>query len=911
MLRKLIIIVLALVFCLNSPLNAANIMFLNTVAIFVPPPVIPSDITVPGNIVQGVPGDGDWPGNEAPPLAIDDSIDTKYLHFKGDFDPNPGTGGTGFQVTPSGPSIVTGLSFTTANDVPGRDPIAFELYGSNVSIDGPYELIASGDILDFSQEAEWPRFTKNETEISFDNDIAYNHYQLIFTAIRGPIGGSVDSMQIAEVELLGLFLSAGQPSPADRAVDVDPRLTTVQWTRGITTVQHDVYLNTDPNTVVTGDASAFQGTVEDTSFVITGGLDLGTRYYWRIDEITVEGVVIPGSVWSFTTAGYVTVTDSEMVLHYDTTVEPPITDLSITVDPPVDLDAYGLTTLQITFKGQPARFMEGDDGTITLSGAGADIWGMSDEFRYAHRQLSGDGSITARVVSNGQGSNTLAKGGIMIRRSLDGGSTHAMTVLTGGNGGGGAFQWRPVADGESQSVHDPTPAAGPPYWVRLERLGSQLSGYLSADGVTWSLQGDPQTISMGDSVHIGLCVTSHQTDELRSFVFDNVSTTGAVSSGWQVADIGVEQGGNDPAPLSLILTDAAGNTAIATHPNLAATLIPSWTTWSVPICEFKKPGDFTPGRPGIPEFGASVYWPGEDYPGSGDIYVGSIYLTPDCYSYNPSLWQFSYDSLDGNWSHDNESDKYDESRPGEGYPGGVAVFTRQVFNFDTGQAETIPYLHIQDARESEIPWPIPDNSKIYFTHPICWGLDDTWLIFRARLATPNASHPLDNQPGGQPWPAGGIGLGISDDGKGMFGIAEAGVGIISFSLAKAGEIIGLDSDALVMNGLADSSGNVGTGPAGATNWIAVDDVTKWNRFEVRISKSAEGPGTHEVIVLVQDEFDNLVREEAFSLSAGSAFEVDDNHIAIGSPVVEWMTAFDMDWIMACHFRAPLILPIIE
>jgi len=117
---------------------------------------VQADITAPGDTVRGVPNDGDWPGAEAPPLAIDDDTRTKYLHFKGDF--NPDVGPTGFQVTPSiGASIVTGLTFTTANDVPGRDPTAFELSGSNVSIDGPYTLIASGNIVDFMQGTAWPR----------------------------------------------------------------------------------------------------------------------------------------------------------------------------------------------------------------------------------------------------------------------------------------------------------------------------------------------------------------------------------------------------------------------------------------------------------------------------------------------------------------------------------------------------------------------------------------------------------------------------------------------------------------------------------------------------------------------------------------------------------------------------------
>ena len=154
-----------------------------------------SDITALGDIVQGVPNDGDWPGAETPDLAVDDDTSTKYLHFKGETEP------TGFQIEPaSGASIVTGLTFTTANDATERDPISFELSGSNDSIDGPYTLIASGDIVDFAQETAWPRFTKNATAISFANNVAYTYYQVMFPAVRD--AASANSMQIAEVELL-------------------------------------------------------------------------------------------------------------------------------------------------------------------------------------------------------------------------------------------------------------------------------------------------------------------------------------------------------------------------------------------------------------------------------------------------------------------------------------------------------------------------------------------------------------------------------------------------------------------------------------------------------------------------------------------------------------------------------------
>jgi hypothetical protein len=168
----------------------------------------PADVTAPGDVVKGVPDeprDGSvagWPDGEYPGLAVDDDVTTKFLHFRGEVSP------TGFVVEPaSGSSIVTGLTFTTANDAAERDPISFELSGSNESIDGPYELIASGDIVDFSDpNTAWPRFTKNETPILFHNDVAYKYYQVMFPAVRD--AASANSMQIAEVELIGVKIVA-------------------------------------------------------------------------------------------------------------------------------------------------------------------------------------------------------------------------------------------------------------------------------------------------------------------------------------------------------------------------------------------------------------------------------------------------------------------------------------------------------------------------------------------------------------------------------------------------------------------------------------------------------------------------------------------------------------------------------
>ncbi|MBP7053243.1 MAG: hypothetical protein KBE65_19725 [Phycisphaerae bacterium] len=157
----------------------------------------PADVTAPGDAIRGVPNDGDWPDAEAPANAIDNDVDTKYLHFKGAMQP------TGFQVQPaSGPTIIHEMTFTTANDATERDPVQFEVYGATEGIDGPYTLIASGDITDFAGPVEWPRLTPNSTPITFPNETAYRYYQVLFPAVRDP--ASANSMQIAEVELIGV-----------------------------------------------------------------------------------------------------------------------------------------------------------------------------------------------------------------------------------------------------------------------------------------------------------------------------------------------------------------------------------------------------------------------------------------------------------------------------------------------------------------------------------------------------------------------------------------------------------------------------------------------------------------------------------------------------------------------------------
>lgn len=246
------------------------------------------DITSPGDMVECFPSDNDLPSPGHPALVIDDNINTScYLEFKG------GTQVTGFRVEPSvGPTVVTGLSFTAAGNAPERDPIAFELCGSNISIDGPYELIVSGNIFDFVQESAWPRRTKNKTPILFDNSIAYTYYQVLFTAVRDQ--WSAGGVQIAEVELLATVLQATSPEPINGSVVVVvPQL---QWIPGETAVSHDLYFGTNPEP---GPAE-YISRLSTNIYCPTIEFKPGITYYWRVDEVEADGTIHTGTVWNFT-----------------------------------------------------------------------------------------------------------------------------------------------------------------------------------------------------------------------------------------------------------------------------------------------------------------------------------------------------------------------------------------------------------------------------------------------------------------------------------------------------------------------------------------------------------------------------------------------------------------------------------
>lgn len=156
-------------------------------------------------------------------------------------------------------------------------------------------------------------------------------------------------------------------------------------------------------------------------------------------------------------------------------------------------------------------------GVFTVSGAGADIWGTADAFQAVSQPLPGDVQLIARVKSV-ENTNTYAKAGIMLRDSLAPGAVHVILDLR--PNGAIEFMKRSTTNGATTWLASTTQPA--PAWLKLTRSGSTVTGYASSDGTTWTQVGTT-SVTFGASPVGALTVTSHDTTQLNTSTFDNVS----------------------------------------------------------------------------------------------------------------------------------------------------------------------------------------------------------------------------------------------------------------------------------------------------------------------------------------------------------------------------------------------------
>ncbi|MEM7311828.1 MAG: PEP-CTERM sorting domain-containing protein [Planctomycetota bacterium] len=158
---------------------------------------VSAQILTPGDPIIALDADfsalSSYPGAESPINALDNDVNTKYLNF--------GKTNTGLIFTPDGgSSTVQSMMLRTANDAVERDPMSWEIYGTNSAIastdngDGnsePWTLISSGMAnLPDDRFMDGPLY-------SFSNSDAYSSYKVVFPDVKD--AGAANSMQVADI----------------------------------------------------------------------------------------------------------------------------------------------------------------------------------------------------------------------------------------------------------------------------------------------------------------------------------------------------------------------------------------------------------------------------------------------------------------------------------------------------------------------------------------------------------------------------------------------------------------------------------------------------------------------------------------------------------------------------------------
>jgi hypothetical protein len=470
----------------------------------------------------------------------------------------------------------------------------------------------------FSQAPGTSTYTP-DTPVDFGGAVA----KFVKLTISSNWGGLIAQYGLSEVRFSYVPVQAREPQPANTAADVslDAQM---NWRPGREATSHRVFFGADSTAVAAGTVAAT--TVTDHSYT-PASMNFGTQYFWRVDEVGDAGTY-KGDVWSFAAQEFAMIDDFEayndddnriyeswidgmttqasgsivgyidapfaektivhggkqsMPFEYNNVNTPFYSEAEQEFTPAQNWTVNGADTLNLWVRGNPAAFVE-NPGTITMSAAGTDIWGNADNFRYAFKTLSGDGSVIVKVESV-ENTNVWAKAGVMIRQSLDADSKFVYFVQSFGSGV--SMGWRSLTAGTCLSATQASIVA--PQWVKLIRKGDVFTAQYSADGKAWTDLKNTDgtvastTLAMNNPVYIGLCVTSHNVAATTTTVMSGAAATGNVTgNAWQVLAIGVDsQKANAPDSLYVTIQDSAGKTATAI--NATAATWAAWTQWEVPL----------------------------------------------------------------------------------------------------------------------------------------------------------------------------------------------------------------------------------------------------------------------------------------------------------------------------------------
>lgn len=279
-----------------------------------------------------------------------------------------------------------------------------------------------------------------------------------------------------------------------------------------------------------------------------GGPSMMRRYYdldakygwlttmWSYKVITAEGGVAGGSWGMFTnaepakTVNFETASEEEIASYFrsfatqklmpyeelrrDLTEEHPElqplppTALPRTTAPHDTIEGWQATDIGAALTGG----LEVQGTVFNLFGAGADIWGSTDQFRFLHRRVTGDFDLEVdlRRIEDTQ---TYTKAGLMVRSALtpDSASAYLSVFPSGGTQVGVRAQ----AGGNIEAKNAPDTHL--PARLRLSRRGDMFTFYVNGQRV-----GTEDVPGLSGDVFVGPYALSHEGGDLTKVEYANL-----------------------------------------------------------------------------------------------------------------------------------------------------------------------------------------------------------------------------------------------------------------------------------------------------------------------------------------------------------------------------------------------------
>lgn len=181
-------------------------------------------------------------------------------------------------------------------------------------------------------------------------------------------------------------------------------------------------------------------------------------------------------------------------------------------------------TFENTYMPPPAVATSG--GTLSVTPGWGSISSKSDGFHFfTPGHVNGDFRMTVRVLGV-QTSRDNAQAGLMVRESLL--AESAFFAALKYRGTTNYVMWRDTT-GASQGSASATFSL--PYYLQIAREGNTFTASRSADGVNWSAYGSPRTMSLPDSVYVGIATSGRDYDStitLGPATYDNFELCGVI-----------------------------------------------------------------------------------------------------------------------------------------------------------------------------------------------------------------------------------------------------------------------------------------------------------------------------------------------------------------------------------------------